>query len=764
MQKIHIFFSYLLLFIVLIGVFFPFFSSFSLEDTYDYSEYTEKINISPVNIWSQVFEKKLSFLTPRTTFSLWFPWYSADSSGDVRVEWIIDGKIYMRTLDIEEGDDISDPTTFPLVTDARSDIYVRISSSSHLPSDMILTTSRHDALGSHIVFRPQISPVSAADGSMHIISRKEWWADESLRYVSSASQEVRMSLWIARGKSPLIIEQTAIEQAQIEQDNREISQIRSSDIDASASYSLTRYDGDNKLIWPITKTKKVNKIMIHHTAESLDQDADDATLMRAIYAYHAHKWGDIGYNYVIGQRWAIYEWRAGWDYTEWAHVYGNNQGSIGISMIGNYETLTVNKDQKAGLIEAVEYVTRKYGISLDTQVIGAHLCPKWEVCRWKSVENSSLAAHRDYANTSCSGKNLYALLPEIRTLVASRIGSISPVLNQSPKVIDPVDPEDEVSYVLKSPQLSLTLAITQIPQKIKSSWGKSIKIKLSYPNNDTIDLLRWGAKIPLLRLDNKKILINKDAIVSVWKVWDNKISLKVGQKSYEGSILSFSSDLVSIPSWSRIPSWDVTRRYNDNIFRSRIVVRNDLGNLLIVNELPIEDYLKWLGEVSNSDLPEKIKTIIIWARTYAYYYRDRFHRKYNTLLYDGSDNPDEFQKYLGYGYELRSPDVARYVDDTKWEVITYNDELIKSWYFSSSDGKTRSYKEYCESNGGKTCTDIPYLQSVDDPAGVWYTRSGHGVGISGIGATYAASLGKTYREIIPYYLTWVELKNINILK
>ena len=99
-----------------------------------------------------------------------------------------------------------------------------------------------------------------------------------------------MSLWIARGKSPLIIEQTAIEQAQIEQDNREISQIRSSDIAASASYSLTRYDGDNKLIWPITKTKKVNKIMIHHTAESLNQDADDATLMRAIYAYHARKW------------------------------------------------------------------------------------------------------------------------------------------------------------------------------------------------------------------------------------------------------------------------------------------------------------------------------------------------------------------------------------------------------------------------------------------------------------------------------------------
>ena len=99
-----------------------------------------------------------------------------------------------------------------------------------------------------------------------------------------------MSLWIARGKTPLIVEQTALEQAQIEQDNREISEIRSSDIAASTTYSLTRYEGSKKLIWPIAKTKKVNKIMVHHTAESLNQDADDATLMRAIYAYHARKW------------------------------------------------------------------------------------------------------------------------------------------------------------------------------------------------------------------------------------------------------------------------------------------------------------------------------------------------------------------------------------------------------------------------------------------------------------------------------------------
>ena len=434
-------------------------------------------------------------------------------------------------------------------------------------------------------------------------------------------------------------------------------------------------------------------------------------------------------------------------------------------MIGNYETLTINRDQKAGLIEAISYVVEKYGINLKESVTWAHLCSKDKDCIWEAVENLRLAGHRDYASTTCSGKNLYALIPEIREIVAGKVWNLTPILNTEARKIDPIAPEDMVEYVIKDTPISTPLNTTAAPTwVVKSSWGKPIKIRLSYPESDTMTLIRGWQKTPMLRLDGKKISFQKDDIVSVGKVWNDMISLKIGDIAYTGHTLWFSSDLVRIPSWSRIPAWDTTRKYNDNIFRSRIIVRNNLSSLLVINELPIEDYLKWLWEVSNSDLPEKIKTIVTGARTYAYYYIDPKNRKYKTSLYDGSDNPDEFQKYLGYGYEARSPDVSSYVLETKWQVITYKNELIKSWYFSSSDWKTRSYKEYCESNSGTSCTDIPYLQSVDDPGGVWHTRSGHGVGISGIGATYAASLGKTYTDIILYYLQGVEIKNINTLK
>ena len=136
-------------------------------------------------------------------------------------------------------------------------------------------------------------------------------------------------------------------------------------------------------------------------------------------------------------------------------------------------------------------------------------------------------------------------------------------------------------------------------------------------------------------------------------------------KLFTGTVFSFSSDVVRIPSWSRVPTWDTTGKHNDNMFRGKIIVRNDNGKLLVINELPLEDYLRGMGEVSNTDPIEKIKTIVVAARSYMKYYISKENRKFHTSLYDGSDNPDEFQKYLGYGYELRSPNVSSQVQATK---------------------------------------------------------------------------------------------------
>jgi hypothetical protein len=748
MQKFRIFSSLFLVVSLLSGIISPIVFSFSLEPYYDYSEYREKINISEENTKEWIFTR--SFESPRTTFFLVLP---SLPSPDFRVDWIIDGVTYSRSLDLEDGD--TTLSTFPLVTSARSNVSFRIVS-DFFPDTALLVTARHDAIGERIVYAPD-----DVHASTEIVSRKEWGADESFRYISDAEQEKRLRAYEERGRTPRIIEMTETEAAAWKKENDEMSAINKKDPLARDLYSLTRTEWGKKMWFPYRKSKQVDRIVIHHTAESLDKVADDETLIRAIYAYHARTkwWGDIWYHYIIGQRGEIYEGRAWGDYVEWAHVYGNNRGTVGISVIGNYNELHLNKDQKVWLISAVEYVARKYGIDVREKTSGAYPCGSSSLCNWKEVTGYRLSWHRDFGTTSCPGDNLYAVIPEIRETVGDRIGKIDPIYNRDDTGIYPVAPEDQVEYVIKKPDTSNILI-----KRISSSWGLPIRIRLSYPH-DTLDMLSSGYRLPRLLIDGKKVPLKKWETISVWKVWNNQLEIKIGEKSFIWWNISLSSDLVTLSSWDRVPSWDIAKRYNDNRFRSKILISNNDGKLLVVNELPIEDYLKWLGEVSNSDPLEKIKTITVAARTYAYYYQDPKNRKYNTPLYDGSDNPDEFQKYLWYGYEERSPNVTKAVNTTKGKIITYASLLVKAWYFSSSDGKTRSYKEYCEANNpGKICTDIPYLQSVTDPAWVGKTRSGHGVGISGIGATYAANLGKKYDEIIMYYMSGVTISEIKNLK
>lgn len=758
MQKIRTIFTFSVILFLFGNIFFPIGASFAWTYKYDYSQYINKINTT---FSTNNEEQNFSFDSPRTTFFLRFPDLTSFSD-DFEVEWIVDGKIFTRHLDPDRNDTDDTPfTTFPFVTTARNSIGVRIKNMSPM-SNIELITSNQESNGRNISFRPWTYQAYAESIAPHIISREEWWADESLRYVSWTTRKKRIEEWIERWKTPKIIEETPTEnKARIESD-KQYNALAALDPDAHTVQSIDRYEGTNKLIWPIERTKKVDRIIIHHTAENLMQDADDKTLLRAIYLYHTKSrwWGDIGYNYIIWQRGDIYEWRTGGDYTKGAHVYANNAGTVGISLIGNYDTLHLNKDQKAGMIDAISYVARKYGINLREEAIGIKTCGKKEGCTWKRNTTLRLSGHRDTGSTDCPGENLYDAIPELINIVVWKVWYVQPILNSAPLKLDVLDPEDMTTIVIKDPAMPTTSALSTIIVS-PSFGGKTTKIKLSYPH-DVITLKSWAQKKSVVRMDGRIIPFGITSLATVSEEWSTSILLKIQGREYRGTQFTISSDLIALPSWERIPDWDTNKKYNDNLFRGKIYVRNNNGRLLVINELPIEDYLRWLGEVSDSDLSEKVKTIIVAARSYISYYTDTAHRKFDTLLYDGSDNPDEFQKYLGYSYEMRSPKVSDAVKNTRDEVILYKKKLIKAWYFSSSNGHTLSYKEYCEAtHPGKTdCEDIPYLQSVDDPAGLGKNQSGHGVGISGIGATYGAAQGKTYKEIIQYYLKWVEIGQI----
>lgn len=199
------------------------------------------------------------------------------------------------------------------------------------------------------------------------------------------------------------------------------------------------------------------------------------------------------------------------------------------------------------------------------------------------------------------------------------------------------------------------------------------------------------------------------------------------------------------------PAWNPA--LNDNSFRGLIEIRSIDSELTIINELPLEDYLRGIGEVSNGDPTEKIKTMIVLARSYAYYYMTEA-EKFAGMPYHLDDDPDSSQKYLGYGYETRSPNVSTQVEATESQIVTYNGKVVKTPYFSSSDGvATKSAEDVWG------WTNTPWLISVDDSICTDSTGSfeGHGVGLSGCGATEMAISGKTYDEIIRYYYTGVDI-------
>lgn len=201
--------------------------------------------------------------------------------------------------------------------------------------------------------------------------------------------------------------------------------------------------------------------------------------------------------------------------------------------------------------------------------------------------------------------------------------------------------------------------------------------------------------------------------------------------------LQATSGVLTLTSWQK----------PQNKFRGTIECRVLDGELVLINELPLEDYLAGLAEEPDTQLYEKQRAFAIAARTYAAYYLDPAQRKFPGLPYDGSDSPAEFQVYGGVVFEQGNPRWLRATRTTAAQVLTVNGDAIKPPYFSSDDGRTRSPAE-------AGWSDFPHAEvfaSKPDPWCQGMELRGHGVGMSGCGATGQAQQGKTAEQILSYY-------------
>ncbi|MBU1029445.1 hypothetical protein KKE28_04550 [Patescibacteria group bacterium] len=209
--------------------------------------------------------------------------------------------------------------------------------------------------------------------------------------------------------------------------------------------------------------------------------------------------------------------------------------------------------------------------------------------------------------------------------------------------------------------------------------------------------------------------------------------------------------IFEILSYENRAAWDSSLNYNK--FRGDLSVHymQSTGNLWVIEELPIEDYIRGLAETSNGSPQEYQRALVTAARTYALYVIS-IGGKHKSEYHDVNTTAGD-QVYKGYASELVRPNVVQATEATRGSVVTYGGQLVVTPYFSRSDGRTRSWSEVW---GGSK----PWCTSVPTPYDQGKTLWGHGVGMSASDALGRAAAGTSWTEILRYYYTGTEIKRI----
>jgi stage II sporulation protein D len=143
---------------------------------------------------------------------------------------------------------------------------------------------------------------------------------------------------------------------------------------------------------------------------------------------------------------------------------------------------------------------------------------------------------------------------------------------------------------------------------------------------------------------------------------------------------------------------------NNRPYLGAMEIRLENNHLRPVNQLLIEDYLKGVVpyEVSPSWNQESLKAQTLAARTYTY-----------THYKKEMDDTTRFQVYGGYKWYSST---TKAVEETRGEVITYNNQLIEALYSSSNGGITENNANVW---GGTPYSYFPIKQDPYDPINPW---------------------------------------------
>jgi hypothetical protein len=257
----------------------------------------------------------------------------------------------------------------------------------------------------------------------------------------------------------------------------------------------------------------------------------------------------------------------------------------------------------------------------------------------------------------------------------------------------------------------------------------------------------------------------------------NLISSKQGNEQYSvdvsnpaavfAKLVPRSGTILEAVSYQDMASWKTGLNYNKFRGNLELVYSAKSSKLWMVNELPMEDYLKGVAETNQGLAMEYLKTMSVAARTYAYHYQ-QLGGKYGSDEVYQITNTTADQLYKGYAREAYASDIVTVEQVTWGEIVIYNNSPIVTAYSSGApELMTSGSKSACSVWGGKYCQPgFEYLNGgVKDPSGTTYSydacgAGNHCVGLSGAGTRQLAAQGKTYKEILLYYYPGTSIQKI----
>lgn len=649
-----------------------------------------------------------------------------------------------------------------------------------------------------------------------IISRAERWADESMRLTSYSKWQSVLASRAANQKaldelratnySAYLKKVAETDKANEKKNTANAYLNKNYYTDMYIDWSNTTYNWQS-IWWTEYHRNKKTKIIIHHTASdntTIKTQEDAIAYLQYVYKYHTltnARW-DIWYNFIIDPFGNIYEGRAGWEWTIWAHAKWNNTPSIWIALIWNFEEVQPTQEAVDSLIKLTAALVKKYGInpnSTTNYYKDSSTNPYIQVNK-----NYTIAGHKDAGTTACPWKYLYNILPYIRTSVnniinwKSRENSASLWLPSwwngvTPKTtatetskkttsqkltyeyfesqqskLSPVIRQLKNDYISKNNFTSATELQSKIIWKINANQAKvfmkkNIKVLL-YELTQDYDEYKiscdWWCTF---KFDNNTINRNSWEI-SQW-IWGT-LALTINNNTYTTQKITVSSknNIITIENYARKSyAWIPRNTFHGDLIFQKDYMKDKKWNQsyknVVINDLPFTEYMKWIAETNDTETQTKNDVMALISKSYALFYMNTSNQHPNIpsqATYTAVDSPDIFQKYVWAWLEKTLKKWYIALLKTENKLIMYNWYIPVLPYFSCSAWFTFSAYERRWRN------DTPYLQSRFD---LWICSdkkiSWHWVWLSWLWAeTRVKSFGRSYTDILKYYYPWIEIVNL----